>query len=257
MDDFQVDKYEASIANIENTQKVCQMLLKQKHYAKMGEDGIFAIVTRAKSLNIDPIDALNGALYYVNGKVGMSTEQMATLVRQAGHSVVKDEKSTPTCCILRCKRKDNGDTWTVSFSIDDAKRAGIYNDKGTWGKYPSTMAYNRAMALLCRQLFPDVIKGAGYTMDELQEIKEGKVREVVQEPEILLSEAQVEEIKALVGDDWEFEKELLTRLKNAFGCDGWDQVPAKQYKGVIHVIQKHNEERLKQELNAEATDVAE
>jgi hypothetical protein len=69
---------------------------------------------------------------------------------------------------LHGRRADNGDTWTCSFSIEDAKKAGIY--KNSWEKYQSAMCYNRAMSFLARQLFPDVIKGAGYTPDELHEI---------------------------------------------------------------------------------------
>lgn len=164
------DDFTSSLTKIENTQKMCAMLIKTPHYAKMGSDGIFAIVTTASSLGIDPIRALNGGLYYVQGKVGMSTELMASMIREKGHSIIKDQSSTDTKCVLRGKRGDNGDTWTISFSIDDAKRAGIYKDASPWGKYPSVMTYNRAMSILARQLFPDVIKGVGYDKDELNEI---------------------------------------------------------------------------------------
>lgn len=101
----------------------------------------------------------------------MSTEAMAARMRAAGHSIQKDsQKSSPSCCVLIGKRADNGDQWETSFSIDDAKRAGIYNDRGPWGKYPSVMCYNRAMSMMFRQLTPDLSKGAGYTLDELKEI---------------------------------------------------------------------------------------
>lgn len=168
------DEFANSLMQIENTQKMCEMLMRTPHYAKMGKDGIFAIVTTSRSLGIDPIRSLNGGLYYVNGKVGMSTELMASLIREKGHSIIKDKSSNDSICILHGKRADNGDTWTIKFSIDDAKRAGIYNDKTPWGKYPGTMVYNRAFSMLARQLFPDVIKGAGYTQDELKEISDNK-----------------------------------------------------------------------------------
>jgi len=247
---------ENPLVKLENTQKLCSMLMQQKHYAKMGEDGIFAIVSRAKSLNIDPLEALNGGLYFVSGKVGMSTEMMASLVRESGHSVIKDEKSTNTCCILRGKRKDNGDTWTVSFSIEDAKRAGIYNERGTWGKYPSVMLYNRCMSILCRQLFPDVIKGAGYTYDELNEIRDNKPKTIEEIPEETLSEAQVEEITAKLRDYPDFERSLLERLKKAFGCDSWDKVPAKQIMSIHKVVDDHlNEVREAQLAEMEKLDI--
>ena len=48
----------ASAANLmqelQDTQKLCQMLMAQKHYAKMGTDGIYAIVEKAKSMGVSP-----------------------------------------------------------------------------------------------------------------------------------------------------------------------------------------------------------
>lgn len=183
-----------NIQEVEQTNKLCQMLMKTPHYAKMGQEGIYAVVAKAKSMGIDPMDALNGALYVVKGRVGMSTEQMACLVRQAGHSVTKDSKSNDQVCILHGRRKDNGDTWTVSFSVSDAKRAGIYQEKGPWGNYPSVMCYNRAMSMLFRQLFPDLSKGAGYTLDELKEIADKSEKNNFQS----VQEAEFEEIKECI-----------------------------------------------------------
>jgi|SRR5271166_6850373 len=159
------------LADIDQTQSAVKKLLQTKHYQAMGEAGIFAIIQKAKSLKINPVDALGGGLYFTNGKVGMSAEMMNTLIRSHGHSIVKDTKSNDSICILHGKRADNGDTWTESFSLEDAKRAGIYNDKTPWGKYPRNMCFNRALSNLARQLFPDVIKGC-YEIDELKSFAE-------------------------------------------------------------------------------------
>ncbi len=159
------------LADIDQTQSAVKKLLQTKHYQAMGEAGIFAIIQKAKSLKINPVDALGGGLYFTNGKVGMSAEMMNTLIRSHGHSITKDTKSNDVVCILHGRRADNGDTWTESFSIEDAKRAGIYNDKTPWGKYPRNMCFNRALSNLARQLFPDVIKGC-YEIDELKSFAE-------------------------------------------------------------------------------------
>jgi hypothetical protein len=107
--------------------------------------------------------------FAINGKIGMSTEMMAALVRQRGHSIAKDAKSNSEIVILHGKRADNGDTWTCSFSKDDAIAAGLWGT-ATWKKYPGVMLYNRCMSMLFRQLFPDLSLGAGYVEDELKEI---------------------------------------------------------------------------------------
>ena len=51
-------------------------LIETKHYQQLGPDGIFAVVQKAKSLNIHPMEALNGGLYYVQGRVEMSAQMM-------------------------------------------------------------------------------------------------------------------------------------------------------------------------------------
>lgn len=180
---------DAILSELETQSKILDRVMKMPHYQKMGADGVSLIVAKARSLNLDPLYALNGALFNVRGKIGMAAETMAAMIREKGHSIIKDSKSNNNVCILHGKRADNGDTWTVSFSIDDAKRAGIYQNM--WEKYPSVMCYNRAMSLLARQLFADIIKGCGYNNDELHEIAKNNKFESPREPELV----QFEEIK--------------------------------------------------------------
>lgn len=177
------------LAKIETMQKCVKALLQTKHYQVMGEAGIFAILQKAESLGMPQMEALNGGLYVVNGKVGMSTEAMASMIRSKGHSVTKDPKSNNSICILNGRRADNGDTWSCSFSLEDAKRAGLM--KNLFEKYPGIMIYNRCMSMLARQLFPDVIKGAGYTLDELKEIADSRGSHVPYTAAPILETAEV------------------------------------------------------------------
>ena len=145
---------------------LCQALLKTKVYAKIGAEGIFTLIMKARSLGMDPLDAVGGGLYYVHGKVELSAQAMNSLIRAAGHHVTKDTASDDSICILHGKRADNGDTMTSTFSIEDAKRAGIY--KATWLAYPQDMLFARALSRLGRQLFPDVLKGC-YVEGEIKQ----------------------------------------------------------------------------------------
>lgn len=212
--------FDTVLRDVESMQTMCAKLMRTKHYQTMGEAGLFAIVQKAKSLNIHPLEALNGGLYFVQGKVGMSSEMMASLIRGKGHSIVKDPRSDNTVCILRGKRADNGDTWDVSFSIDDAKRAGLL--KNMWDKYPAVMLYNRCMSMLARQLFPDVIKGAGYTHDELIEIKNNNVtttfthqENIKDEKSNTISESEVKSLlEAISKCDVEYQKDVMDFIKS-------------------------------------------
>lgn len=184
--------FTTQLAEFDKIQETCKKLLATKHYQALGESGVHAIMARAKALGIHPFEALNGGFTCINGKVGMSTEMMAALVRQRGHSVTKDPKSTPDCVILHGKRADNGDTWVCTFSKEDAMAAGLWGT-ATWKKYPAVMLYNRCMSMLFRQLFPDLSLGAGYVEDELKEItRSGDYAKQQQEP---LAMAEAEEVQ--------------------------------------------------------------
>jgi hypothetical protein len=154
------------LADIERTQKMCTVLMKTPHYSKMGEVGIFAIVQKAQSIGMNPLEALNGGMYFVQGKVEMQGQAMLSLIRAKGHSVSLDARTTNTHVIMHGKRVDNGDTWTVEFSIDDAKRAGIF--RGQWEKYPKVMCMWRCVSMLSRFLFSDVLKGV-YVAGEISD----------------------------------------------------------------------------------------
>lgn len=257
----------SQMLEIENTSKMCQSLMKTKHYQKMGEEGVFAIISKARSLGMNALEALNGGLYFVQGKVGMSTESMAALIRQRGHSIIKDTKSDNSNCILHGRRSDNGDTWTVSFSVEDAKRAGLM--KNMYDKYPGTMLYNRAMSTLARQLFPDIIRGAGYTLDELHEIAQNKNHDqsnlrdyqtldahVEQVIEKTISKEQSIELKSIFDEcDPDFKKNILEELKNSkYKVQSWSSVPDELFEKLkkvgIQNAEKYQSELAKADIEA-------
>ncbi len=196
------DEFEKGLHDLLRIQDVTRKLMETSHYKKMGADGIFAIVSYAKILGMNPLEALNGALYYVNGKVGMSAERMCLLIRQAGHSLVKSPKSTDTNVILIGKRKDTGNEWTTSFSIEEAKKAGLVRSGNSWEKYPSDMCYNRAVTRMFRQMTPELAKGAGYDKEELESIKHEN--ELIEEPaDIILNkinEQQLQNITSILNE---------------------------------------------------------
>ena len=236
--------FDVILKDIETMQSMCATLLKTKHYQAMGEAGLFAIVQKAKTLNIHPLEALNGGLYFVQGKVGMGAETMNALIRQAGHSITKDAKSNETICILHGKRNDNGDTWSVSFSIEDARRAGLL--KNMYDKYPAIMLYNRAMSMLARQLFPDVIKGAGYTAEELKEIKENtpasKVESIEEVKEEIISQSQIDQLtETFTACDPEYVGKVWSSLKKS-AISSFEEIPCSLFDRLMTAANKNKTE---------------
>jgi len=224
------------VKDVQRTRDLVDALIKTKHYQQLGPDGIFAVIQKAKSLNIHPMEALNGGLYYVQGRVEMSAQMMNQLIRSRGHSIQKDPQSGKELCILHGKRADNSDTWSVSFSIEDAQRAGIYKQNSPWTKFPEAMCFARALSMLARQLFPDVIQGC-YVEDEIGDVLE---KEPIQEAPVLIAnptvtQEQVQILQELINDDEEYKQKLL----GFFKITDFNELPVAQWDHILAAVKKH------------------
>lgn len=87
-------------------------------------------------------------------------------------------KSLPTCdivyrsltneeCVIEARRSHDGQYSKFSFSMSDARLAGI-SSKDNWRKYPRAMLKARCISEMCRSLFPDCIAGISYTPEEIE-----------------------------------------------------------------------------------------
>lgn len=132
-----------------------------------GFGGIFSIALYARELGLPPMQCLFGGMHNIQGKIELSARLMNSMIRKAGHRIEIVE-SSDTKCTLKGVRKDTKEVSSISFSIEDAKRAGIYREGSGWTKWPSDMLFARALSRLARRLFPDII-GTAYIEGELSE----------------------------------------------------------------------------------------
>lgn len=182
--------------------KWANMMAETKFYQKMiaegGKNAVLAIFLAARELNIPPLQALNSGLYIVQGRVQLSAQMMGMLIRRNKHSIQKIV-GTDTECTLRGKRADNGDTCEVTFTIQQAEKAGITKNP-VWRSWPSIMLYNRCLSMLAKQLFPDAIGNA---------VVEGEVDEmplVAQSSEVSSDVEEFIEKHNLLDEDSELSK---------------------------------------------------
>lgn len=138
---------------------------------------VAVILLAANDLGIPLTQALT-KLYVIKGKVGQEAELMRALIFRDGHEIgVKTE--TPTSCTVYGRRKDTGQYEEASFTLEEAKVAGLirsYDDTGkvvaadkkdVWRSFTVDMLFARATARLARRLFGDCLGGVSYTPDEL------------------------------------------------------------------------------------------
>lgn len=105
----------------------------------------------------------------INGRPTLAAETQRALILAAGHDLWIDEL-TVTRCTVAGRRKDSEQISRVTWTLDDAKRAGLAG-KAPWRLYPRQMLLARASAELARAVFPDVIGGLS-SSEEIEDAPE-------------------------------------------------------------------------------------
>lgn len=202
---------------------MAEQAVSSKMYKGIGEKaGVMMIMLSARELGISPMQALNGGLNIIQGKVEISARMMNALIRKAGHQIRVIE-CTDTQCTLEGKRCDTGEIQRSSFSIADAQKAGLVKQGGGWTKFPKDMCFARALSRLARQLFSDVI-GIGYVEGEISQSTPQKF-DVIQETEIF------EEVEP-VENESEIKEKFISLFKEEDKALAWEY---------LKVIEKHFE----------------
>lgn len=117
-------------------------------------------------IGMQPLQAIQN-IACINGRPALWGDAMIALVR--GSSVCdyireEDDGSVATC---RVKRKGDQVEHVRTFSMDDAKHAGLIGKQGPWSQYPKRMRQMRARAFALRDVFPDVLRGMAMAEEQM------------------------------------------------------------------------------------------
>ena len=171
---------------------------------------VIAIMLKARELGVPPMQALS-SIYIVKGKPTLSADLMVALVRREGHKVWVVETSNERCVMGGHRRGEENRPIEVTFTLDDAKRAGLL-DSQTWKKFTAAMLYARCASRIAKMIDPGALAGI-YTPEEMgatvtvntdgqQEVVSFPMPEITQMPvrRIGPHPAQIAEIKRLAGE---------------------------------------------------------
>lgn len=130
-------------------------------------EAILASVLYGRELGMGPMESLR-VIDMIDGKPTPSAEWMVSKVFDAGHIIFAEEQTDRACMVTGVRYRDGEDVarMTFTFTFEMAKRANL-TGKSNWKNYPEAMLYWRATAQLCRQFFPDVLRGLSHLPEEL------------------------------------------------------------------------------------------
>lgn len=131
-------------------------------------------------VGLTPMNALQ-SIAVVNGRPTIWGDGAIGLARGSGLLEWMEEKfegseyedAYRAVCIV--KRKGEPKPIAGTFSVADAKKAGLWGKAGPWQQYPKRMLQMRARAFILRDGFADVLKGLAIK----EEVEDYPVRDVV------------------------------------------------------------------------------
>ena len=161
-------------ATLTEAMQFSEMLAKSsmvpRAYQGKAEDVLVAMQW-GREIGLAPLQALQN-IAVINGKPSVYGDAAMALVQASPvcediEETIEGEGTPNPVAVCIAKRKGRKPV-VARFSLEDAKRAGLWGKPGPWQAYPKRMMQMRARGFALRDAFPDVLKGL-ITVEEAQD----------------------------------------------------------------------------------------
>ena len=166
-------------------------------FKKGNEEKLMGIFIKGDQLKMHPMTAMQEVVP-VNGLLAIKGDGAKALILNSGKIKKGSWKEEIEGTIeagnykvtITATRDDTNETLSRSFSVVQAKRAGLWitqemlqkqdgykKKQSAWHKFPERMMKYRALGFLARDLFTDVLSGT-YTLEEAQDMPQDVTTEI-------------------------------------------------------------------------------
>ena len=151
-------------------QSISKELAQSRLHAHRNPADVLFVISVGESLGLSAATALMN-IYNVNGMPSMKADlKLALAKRHPEYAGCEIDANTERCIVKMKRRNENGtESITSTFTIEDAKRAGLFPKKDNWRMYPQRMLKARAISYAVNDLFPDIVFGM-LSSEEAQDI---------------------------------------------------------------------------------------
>ncbi len=153
-------QFDLSPQTFEQALQFCDYLAESDFVPKdfKGKPGnCFIAIQWGSELGLKPLQAMQN-LAIINGRPALWGDAVIALVRSSPLCEYISEADDGSTAVCRVKRRGESED-VRTFSMDDAKLAGLLGKQGPWTQYPKRMRQMRARAFALRDVFPDVLRG--------------------------------------------------------------------------------------------------
>ncbi len=133
---------------------------------------VLVCLFKSQELGLPPLEGLSG-MAVISGKTTLQGNLLLALINRSNKAKKIVIEENESYCTVTMSRRDYEFEYSFTFSLDDAKKAGLL-DKQIWKQYPKTMLKWRAVSGCARVVFSDVIGGL-YTPEEIISISDNEV----------------------------------------------------------------------------------
>jgi hypothetical protein len=141
-----------------------------------------------RELDLSPLAAAEVSV--IRGRLVLGSKLLRALAAREGFRVVRDATSDATQCTAILVRMSTGEeVGRSTFTIDQAKKAGLVKPNSAWDSYPERMLWHRAAKFVLDDYAPQVTLGiwsddeaTEITGDPVQQDWTGYDEELVEEP---------------------------------------------------------------------------
>ena len=132
-------------------------------------DKIMGAIMRGAEIGLAPMQALSH-IAVINGRATIWGDALPALMQRAGHHVDVEiiGEGEEAKAVATLERGDTGKKVVRTFSMKDAKQAGLAEKKGPWTQYPLRMLAQRARSWAIRDGAADALMGL-QVADEVQD----------------------------------------------------------------------------------------
>ena len=159
--------------NMEEAERLANMLAKSAllppDLRNKPADVFFQQLT-GMALGVDPMTSLR-EIHIIKGKPVVSAALMVALAKRSPHcEYFQLLDSTDESATYETKRRGDPKPTKLTYTIEQAKKAGLVSDGSNYRKSPADMLRARAASKLARVVYPDILVGV-YETSEGEEIR--------------------------------------------------------------------------------------
>jgi len=151
-------------------------------------------ILAGQEMGIPPLVSMT-KINVIQGKISISAELMATMIKRSGDYDYKIvEHDSKKCAVQFLHNGQHG--YLSVFTIEDAKLAGLVKAGSGWEKYPRALLFSRALSQGAKIECPHLLNGA-YTSEEMGAMvdEEGEVISISEPFEAKLQPTKQEPIE--------------------------------------------------------------